>query len=86
MNIRISHIFFIYYISNYNQFNMRESILTTITNCKTLPKQFRVKDVNKFCNDILLHSPSFLSKHCENNPGNYNSFFIRISKGLYTLK
>lgn len=66
---------------------MRNSrLLNTITNSKTLPKQFRVSDVNKFCNNILIKSESFLSKHCDENPNNNTIYFIRVGIGLYTLK
>lgn len=66
---------------------MRNSkILNTIINYQTLPKQFRVSDVNKFCNNILIKSPSFLSKHCNENPNNNTIFFVRVGVGLYSLK
>ena len=44
-------------------------------------KAFRVKDVR----NILTKSPSFLSKHCEGNPGNYTPYFKKIDTGLYSL-
>ena len=44
-------------------------------------KVFRVKDVQS----ILTKSPSFLSKHCEGNPGEHTAYFKKICKGLYSL-
>ncbi len=64
---------------------MRKSkIVETIKNSK-LPKHFSVNDVNRICNNLLIKSPSFLSKHCEGNPLEYNVYFKRIERGLYSL-
>jgi len=62
----------------------KSTIVETIKNSK-LPQHFSVNDVNKYCDNLLIKSPSFLSKHCENNPGNYNVYFKRINTGSYSL-
>ena len=47
-----------------------------------IPEQFRVADI-----PFLHRSPSFLSKHCIDNPGNYTEYFRRVGagRGLYEL-
>lgn len=56
-----------------------------ILNSSLKEKSFSVKDINKFCNDLLLKSPSFISKHCIDNPGGYSEYFVRVSKGIYVI-
>ena len=34
---------------------------------------------------FLSNSPSFLSKHCIGNPGEYTPYFIRVSRGNYRI-
>ena len=46
---------------------------------------FSVNDVNNRCSNLLLNSPSFLSKHAKGNPGGYTEYFVRMSKGKYKL-
>ena len=60
-------------------------IFIKIKNCKNLKKSFRVNDVNRFCNNVLMLSPSFLSKHRVGNPKGYTEYFIRISRGVYQI-
>lgn len=36
-----------------------------------LAQPFDVADVNRACNNLLLRSPAFLSKHAVGNPGGY---------------
>ena len=43
-------------------------------------KHFRSGDFD------FLKSKSFISKHCEGNPGGYTVYFIRVDEGLYKLK
>jgi hypothetical protein len=50
-----------------------------------LTNRFTVADINRCCKNLLLKSPSFLSKHCIENPGGYKAYFKRVSKGVYTL-
>ena len=50
-----------------------------------LSQQFSVKSVNSSLNNLLLKSPSFLSKHCVGNPGEYSEMFVRVRKGVYKL-
>lgn len=45
---------------------------------------FTVNDINKFCNNLLENSPSFLSKHCDGNPLNY-TVFLKESVEVNTL-
>lgn len=63
---------------------MRNSkLLFKIKKCvrkKSVKKTFRVADFY-----FLIQSKSFLSKHCDGNPGNNTAFFVRISRGLYRL-
>ena len=51
-----------------------------------LTQPFDVADVNRACNNLLLHSPAFLSKHAVGNPGGYTEYFIRVSPGKYKLR
>lgn len=44
------------------------------------PVSFRAKDF-----PFLKESPSFISKHCEGNPGGYSAMFTRAGRGLYKL-
>ena len=53
---------------------------------RKLKEPFSVSNVNLICAVLLDRSPSFLSKHAENNPGGYTEYFIRISRGKYKLK
>jgi hypothetical protein len=50
-----------------------------------LKQPFNVNDVNKCCNNLLLKSPSFLSKHAKNNPGGYSAYFIKVARGQYKI-
>jgi hypothetical protein len=50
-----------------------------------LKKEFTVADINNV-SKIIKSSPSFLSKHCEKNSGEYSEYFKRIKRGLYSLK
>lgn len=56
-----------------------------ILNSSLKEKSFSVKDINKFCNELLLKSPSFISKHCVDNPGGYTEYFKRVSMGIYVI-
>jgi hypothetical protein len=51
----------------------------------SLSQPFSVSDVNRNCNELLVKSPSFLSKHTKGNPGNFKPYFIRFSRGKYLL-
>jgi len=51
----------------------------------SLTEPFTVNDVNIECDNFLAKSPSFLSKHCKDNPGNRKVYFERVNKGLYRL-
>ena len=42
---------------------------------------FSVNDLG----EILNKSPAFLSKHCDTNPGKYEPYFKRVSRGRYSL-
>ena len=53
---------------------------------KKLTQPFSVDDVNQACNNLLVKSTAFLGKHAVGNPGGYTEFFIRNSKGKYSLK
>ena len=61
-----------------------EIILKSYVN-KHLKEPFSVKDINMVCNNILVKSPSFVSKHCEGNPGGYSEYFKRVSRGNYKI-
>lgn len=52
-----------------------------------LKEPFSVSEVNNSCNNLLLSSKSFLSKHRDQNPGNYSVYFDRCknTKGKYFL-
>ncbi len=50
-----------------------------------LTEPFSVKDINRFCNNLLIKSPTFISKHCEGNPEGYTEYFKRTSKGKYII-
>lgn len=57
-----------------------------------LQQPFNVRMVNESCNDVLIRSRSFLSKHRLGNPGGYTVYFERFSndngdeiRGLYQL-
>jgi hypothetical protein len=50
-----------------------------------LQPPFSVKAVNTTCNNLQAKSPSFLSKHCQGNPGGYRVYFKRTSRGCYVL-
>lgn len=50
-----------------------------------LKQPFTVADVNNACNGLLAKSPTFLSKHEENNPGKYHTYFKRVSTGKYKI-
>ncbi len=44
--------------------------------------------INKFKSsdfEFLKSSRGFLTKYCINNPGRYNAYFERISRGTYRL-
>lgn len=56
-----------------------------ILNSSLKEKSFSVKDINEICNDLLSKSPSFISKHCIGNPGEYSEYFKRISRGIYVI-
>ena len=60
-------------------------IFESILNSSLKEKSFSVKDINEFCNDLLFKSPSFISKHCEDNPGGYSEYFKRVSRGIYII-
>lgn len=60
-------------------------IFETILNSSLKQKSFSVKEVNRLCNNLLLKSPSFLSKHCIDNPGNYTDYFERVGRGTYVI-
>jgi hypothetical protein len=51
-----------------------------------LKQPFRVADVNSIDQNILGKSPSFLSKHCEGNPGGYRVYYKRVERGKYNLQ
>jgi hypothetical protein len=53
---------------------------------RKLKEPFSVSNVNLICPGLIESSPSFLSKHAENNPGGYSAYFVRISRGKYKLK
>lgn len=59
--------------------------ITKAVSTKKLMQPFSVNDVNNRCSNLLLNSPSFLSKHAEGNPGGYTEYFVRMSKGKYKL-
>ena len=61
-----------------------ETIKTAIENV-VLPQPFNVADVNKYCNNLLSKSPSFLSKHRKGNPGGDKVYFVQKSKGKYSI-
>lgn len=65
---------------------MKNSLIFETIKNSNLPETFSVKDVNEVCNNLLLKSKSFLSKHCLDNPGNYTVYFKRISRGLYSIE
>lgn len=46
-----------------------------------IKEPFNINDVSK----ILKTSKSFLSKHADGNPGGYKEYFIRKSKGKYSI-
>ncbi len=50
-----------------------------------LGEPFTASEVNSKCENVLLKSKSFLSKHAKDNPGKYTPYFIRISRGLYKI-
>lgn len=50
-----------------------------------LRQPFNVADVKR-ATRVMDKSPSFLSKHAQNNPGGHKEYFIRVSKGYYKLK
>jgi len=52
---------------------------------KTFPQRFSVGDVNRNCNDLLIKSLAFLSKHAKGNPRNYKPYYIRVARGKYKL-
>lgn len=56
-----------------------------ILNSSLKEKSFSVKDINEYCNELLLKSPSFISKHCEGNPGGYSEYFKRVGRGIYVI-
>ncbi|RKS92676.1 hypothetical protein BC952_2590 [Flavobacterium limicola] len=60
------------------------TIVNTITSSNIKPI-FNVKDVNESCNNLLVKSKSFLSKHRLGNPGKETVYFIRDSRGNYSL-
>ena len=62
-----------------------EIILKSYLN-KQLKEPFSVKEINIVCDNILNKSPSFVSKHCEGNPGGYSEYFKRVSRGTYIIK
>jgi|TARA_B110000879_G_C11136816_1_gene498503 hypothetical protein len=61
-----------------------EGIQLAIQNGK-LKEPFSVRDINAFCDNLLAKSPSFLSKHCKDNPGGYKVYFVRSFEGRYCL-
>ena len=65
--------------------NLYETIKKAVVIGK-LKEPFSVKDVNTNCNGLLNKSKSFLSKHSNNNPGNYSVYFFKVSKGKYKLQ
>ncbi len=58
---------------------IRESVRKSV-----IPTQFRAADVNKALG--ITWGGNFLAKHRVDKPGNDTKLFIRVSRGLYTLK
>ena len=59
-------------------------ISNAVTNGK-LQQPFSVSDVNIACKNLLVKSPSFLSKHRKGNPGGYKVYFIQDKNGKYSI-
>lgn len=57
--------------------------INTLVISGKLEQQFSVKDIQAL--GVLTKSPSFLSKHCEYNPGDYTPYFKRMERGIYSL-
>lgn len=60
------------------------AIKAAVTN-GSLQQPFSVADVNAACKNLLVKSPSFLSKHRMGNPGGYTVYFIQSNNGKYLL-
>ncbi len=51
-----------------------------------LTEPFRAADVRAACPRWAPKTyGTFLSKHCEGNPGDYGVYFVRVARGVYRL-
>lgn len=66
------------------QTNIATAINVAVANGK-LRQPFSVADLNSACKNLLVKSPSFLSKHRQGNPGGYKAYFVQENKGKYSL-
>ena len=67
-----------------SQSKIANAINAAVTNGK-LRQPFSVADVNSACENLLVKSSSFLSKHRKGNPGAYTVYFVQEKNGKYSL-